>query len=324
MAQLTDWASDPGFWGSVATSTVDLNGEILLHTRDDISLLKDLAECQGDPAQLRCNLGPMRTAALEAMSETTSGPSPDSQKRGEAAAKALYDVSGLRGVALGDYTDEFGLTGSFAESGYWGTLPGYFWGWATSPFETAASYRATWGAISDKDAFMERSADDLWKMSEALNDSITALRDMQRAFKEVGLDSEKALMGGRGIAELKDMLEQYQKLTAEASPEWRNEHGNELAERWVHILQKLDDLTIATEAYKSLMAQLPNMERWIDEMTRGPDGKTKDLSDVFDPETWTRLTSLGLTLRQSAAEGFLIGTGSPSDLPRPPPATQGR
>jgi hypothetical protein len=320
LAQLSTWSQVEGFWTWLATTRADTSlSAMLRYSSGDIGFLQALVASQGDIAQLKTALGPVRTVALESTISAGVGQQPG-QTTVDAQAKVQHLIDGARAiegthlVAGFDNRSIFnifwGENDVFAAARYYGWVDGQdpgmsSLGWAvlgelysliSAPTETFFRHMYVHEAFAEYEEYLSRHGGDLQQLSTSLNDAIGSLRQIQYALRIAGLDSASTALGGRGAGELQSILQKYQQTYNQASPNWQQAHASELAARTAHIKQKLADLATSLGALKDLEQRIPHMIEWLDVLQQAPDGSAALLTDLFNPEGYIRMSSIGLFL----------------------------
>ena len=361
---LREMAEQPGFWEQLAramdeiTYGVDagadgLDAIHLLFTADDIQFLKLLLETGGDVDALRKARGPVRVTALAA---TTAAPTvgraggggtgaaawgalPGTAGAGTVAGQVLDPGSpldqagGLEGALqqLGDEAGGPAGTGKPAEGLelLWQihvAIGDVFWDFFTSPTEQTVDWFYTWEGIDALEDLLQDHGDDLLDMGDALNDAVDALEKAAGAIGAAGLTSPSSTLGGRGEAELNDVLDEYRDTIDGASEDWKDAHDDEIAETLDHIQTKLADLRVSLDAFRQMQARLPIIAQWLESLqtVTAVDPATgerrtaqRGVLGLFNPEVFVRMAAIRRLLSTIGATGFLLDSAGPVSPPFP-------
>ncbi len=147
---------------------------------------------------------------------TMSDPAPSGggeQPAGPPGAYSITDAMGPIGtsVGLGDFVDEFGMTGGLDDAGFWGSLgwgAGQMWQWFTSPFAQYQRTKFTWRAQDLMEEIRRNHGADLDELAASYRDALTALTSLEQALAGADL-SEGSVLGGQGAADLEAILDGY-------------------------------------------------------------------------------------------------------------------
>jgi hypothetical protein len=348
----------PGFWNWLASAMGDVDdGIVLLFSAEDLAFLRVVVESGGDaakiqqflarltPGQLQALLGlggagvagartganlteiaeriargfsagPLATGSVAA--GTTGDPARDELLR---QAQGIYDAQtvalGDMGAAFGGMWERFDQDQSMAR-----IIAGEFWSLFSSPTTTYFRWWQELGASGEYLTLLQNHSQDFSTLLRALNDAIQALRGILNGLNEAGVNAPSSMIGGRGVAQLRELLQQLDDTFTNATPAWQDAHRADYQALRAQIVADMEALAELTEGLQKLAQQLPQFIAWLESLSTDPvTGAPRGSLALFNPDLYVRLASVGLFLRLMADQAFLLDTGHPllirASLPEP-------
>lgn len=197
------------------------------------------------------------------------------------------------------------------------------WNWFLNP---TTAYSAWGWDVWASGAYLDlltNHQDDFFELSHTLGDALSALRGLNGAINNAGLDNKNNTLGGKGVADLQGLLNDLNETYNSAGPKFQGQRAAELDERRAHIGQKIERLKYSIDGFKNIAKQLPHMIEWLDGLryTRDANGNrtVRPGVGIFNPEIFIRLASVGVFVQSQSSQAFLQTRSAPVTVVRPPP-----
>ena len=330
---------------SAASGFDDFHWDIdLLFNDDAIKLLKLITENGFDLKAIRAVLGPMDDAGRLALGWggpslgtilglsgaslsagnylTQDGSAPGgaapqfgagSSERDALVAQAAAIYSS-QNVALGDVRQAMGGIWSRLDQGqgFAHIIGGEMWNWFMSPTTTYFNWWQDVGLSGEYLDLVTNYGQEFTDLTAHLTASIQSLRALQNAFNEAGITADSAALGGGSIAQLQTLLLEIDNTFATATPEWRAAHSGEYFAQRTQILQDITSLEEMNAGFRNFLARLPNLIQWLDQLRmNSAAGGMRTAVQVFNPDIYVRIASVGLYLKILASQGLLLDASDP-------------
>jgi hypothetical protein len=296
-------------------------GIVLLFDQEDLTLLKQILDANGDINKLRTLVGPIEQISLNALAMNAAGGAVNANRAAAPVAvfkptdqqvNNILTGSGQLGeVGLSNVELQFGVLDRVKDKNLFRAGLGEMWELITSPSATVASYRYTWVAQDELEDLTKNYSKEITGLGTDLDDASRALSNLQTALNRAGVDRPDSYLNKGGPDELRKILDDLQKAFNSGSEGWKKDHQQEMDGRREHIEQKLADLADAMKELAAIKTHMGKMRAWLDSVRLNPDGSVKTPLEAFNPQTYVRLAAISLYARSVAAAAF----GLTQDVP---------